>query len=157
MWWSQAARGRQDESGTSARARWARANAHRASSLAGILTGILVGGALVSGCFGKVADTREEDDGQSDRSVTPVLQDNGSGASQPGGGDDFPWGSEVVDACDRASGFSPAAANGRSCNWMTQGLCFEDKERACACACGTGGLCLSGFPEEGGGVEVWCD
>jgi len=117
---------------------------------------------MVTGCFGKVADSRESEEQELDRTVTSITQDDGVAAAEPGAGDEFPWDPKLLDACtddyQASYGFTPATANGRSCNWMAGGLCYEQKDPACSCACGTEySLCLSDFPEEGGGVEVWCD
>ena len=107
MRWSQAAGRRVDDTGGPACAPLARRLAHHAFAPAAVL----VSGALLSGCFAKVADTRHEEDEQSDWRGTSATRDNGGRHSEPGGPDDFPWGSEEVEACDPDFGFSPASAD----------------------------------------------
>lgn len=104
------------------------------------------------GCGGVV-----ERDGRKDGEAPPGEPAPADGAN-PDGTDDGGWdASTPLDMC--MTGFDRDEEPERSCNWVAEGRCYEEKLDACACTCPGGtavSTCSSGFPEENGAVEVYC-
>lgn len=69
----------------------------------------------------------------------------------------FPSGTTRLGECE--PGFSQAKEPGASCPWTHEGLCYETKLAACACACprgSTNSTCISGFEDPVNPVAVSC-
>ncbi len=84
---------------------------------------------------------------------------SGSGQSAAGGagaGTSFP--SKPLGECK--PGFSRYQNPTLPCPWLGDGLCYEDKDAACACVCPKDhdSWCASDFPGPGGApTQVTCD
>jgi hypothetical protein len=93
-------------------------------------------GSRASVGFGEPIDDeglREASAGQGSGADAP---DQGGGGGAPrGGGLDFQR--SVLPEC--ILGFPPREADGRRCDYSYEGLCYEDADSACACACPTRG------------------
>lgn len=77
---------------------------------------------------------------------------NGGTSAVPAGGGGssgkppFQFETHELPPCD--PGFQQSEANGRSCKYRFDGLCYEDETSVCACACprsGNSSCALSGF------------
>jgi hypothetical protein len=117
------------------------------SIVAALVCSITLG---VLSCGGKVGeDTGDEG-----------AENAGGGSSSAHGGESgagaAPGSGIALDDCEL--GFLPDNEPTAPCNWVVEGRCYETKLEACACACPRGqSTCASGFPEEDGRVDVWCD
>jgi len=81
------------------------------------------------------------------------------GQAEPGdpSDSDVGPGTDVLGKCE--AGFDRYEEPDRDCNWVVNGLCYEEKLDACACACPGGTAvttCSSGFPQRNGRVPVYC-
>ena len=117
-----------------------------------VVLGVLMA-ALCSACGGQTTDDRESKDVDS---VDPDM--NGAADAGAGDGGQQVDGGVALPGCQL--GFDPEDADGRPCNWVAQGRCYEEKLEACACICprdtAVTSNCSSGFPEENGHVPVYC-
>ena len=81
----------------------------------------------------------------------------GKGSSQ-GAASGGPLAGHELESC--VPGFNRADAPGRPCTWLTEaGECFDEKEKACACACPQtkSSVCSSPFPGGPGSMTpVFC-
>lgn len=112
-------------------------------------------------CGGRVIDETEEGSTRGGDTVpaptatattTNTPTKTGSGNSSSSG--DLVGPQTVLPDCK--PGTPPQA--GHACEFVTGGLCYETKIKACACACPhkTGSVCASGFPNPQGHVIVSC-
>lgn len=103
----------------------------------------------LAGCGGEV------------RQSEPAPVETGTGgqgtAGQPNNGSGLSGGNVPLPAC--ALGFKEAEDSSKSCDFVVDGLCYESKIEACACACPPNKpntRCTSGFPVADGHVLVTC-
>ena len=91
---------------------------------------------VAAACGGSVVDDRES----GDDSTTST----GTGSGQGSSGSGLP--KEPLGPCN--PGFDPREEPGRVCNWVADGLCYDERDGACACECRRtdGDLCTSDFP-----------
>jgi hypothetical protein len=95
----------------------------------------VVGGLVLAGCGGAVVEE-------------PGTSSGGSGGDGDGGLPKSP-----LPPCELGD---PPGTHGVSCAWVANGLCYDEREDACACECRRtkGTVCVSGFP--GYMVDVSC-
>jgi hypothetical protein len=113
----------------------------------GLVAGIA---ALLAACGGEVRT------GGPDHPGTSEEPDSSSPSSSSGTGGDDPAGTVALPVCPK--GFKAGQVIGKLCVYTTNGLCYETKLDACACACTkqSGTVCSSGFPEMNGTTKVTC-
>ncbi len=113
----------------------------------------------VLGCGGRVADDGRDDPSSEPGGPTTPAPEKAPDPPPQGAptGSAAPFG-DPTDLPECEGGFAAGSARGRSCDWMANSLCFDDKLQACACICPrpTGTTCSSDFPRPGGAVAVRC-
>lgn len=109
-----------------------------------------LGAQLAAACGGEVRT------GGPDPGSVNNQADAGGARSSSGTSGDDPAGTVALPACPK--GFKAGDAIGKLCVYTTNGLCYETKLDACACACTkqSGTVCSSGFPEMDGTTKVTC-
>lgn len=104
---------------------------------------------VVLGCGGQTSGDEEDDEER----APPQMSE---APSPPAGDGQPPLGSTPLEACK--SGFEVDSEPGLPCKWLHDGLCYETKLEACACACPRSAktsTCVSGF-EDDVTVKVSC-
>jgi hypothetical protein len=104
---------------------------------------------LVLACGGRTDEGGEFSSPKGPPAPTPAEE----GSEEP---EKEPEGSTVLPGCEE--GFDPKKEPYRTCNWLAEGRCYDEKLEACACVCprDKASHCASGFPLENGRVEVYC-
>ena len=108
---------------------------------------------VATGCGGRTDQEEDEGADPSDPPAATPEDGQGDGEDEP----EDPTGI-LLPGCEK--GFDASVERDRSCNWLAEGYCYEDKLEACACVCprdsSVTSHCASGFPVEDGKVEVYC-
>jgi len=103
--------------------------------------------ALLSACGAQATDgTFDSDDTEPENTPTGSEEANKRNSSKLGKGSAFA--SEELPACEPGDEYEA----GQRCVYRVDGLCYEARLMACACACPTsaGSTCVSGFPSSDG-------
>jgi hypothetical protein len=117
-----------------------------------VLAGVVA--LLAVACGGKV-QTGGPDQPAADRASDGSAPAMNSGS--PGASGRDPAATVALPPC--LKGFKMGEAIGKLCVFVTDGLCYETKIDACACACAkpSGTVCLSGFPDPDRPTTVTCN
>ena len=102
------------------------------------LAPLLMGTGLCLACGGRASVGEGDEDGFGGGGSQAPMGRSGAGGSrvpQTPRPDD-PFGTSVLGECE--PGFPEGTRNGRDCEYIHEGLCYEDQESACACACPSG-------------------
>jgi hypothetical protein len=132
-------------------------------SLAGFVAKVLLlaGACAPLSCGGRVITEKNTD-------PDPPAADGGEPATPPADNHDPASGSGSSTGRDLGGmvtlpecrlGFDPADDTDKPCHYVVASLCYDTKEKACACACKkqSGTACVSGFPQYNGHVLVTCN